>query len=115
MMCYPPSGYIIFSLRELKFYGGRAPNNPNTPENEVSDNEIWISNFSRLCQIMKTFNLIRQSSKHGASVDLAFNESKESRSKVHFFTPINIAFSNQGYNNNVPLVYFYNKNFTCIV
>ena len=23
MMCYPPSGYIIFSLRKLKFYGGR--------------------------------------------------------------------------------------------
>ena len=25
MMCYPPSGYIIFSLRKLKLYGGRGP------------------------------------------------------------------------------------------
>ena len=26
-MCYPPSGYIIFNLRKLKFYGaeGREP------------------------------------------------------------------------------------------
>ena len=23
-MCYPTSGYIIFSLRKLKFYGGRG-------------------------------------------------------------------------------------------
>ena len=38
-MCYPPLGYIIFSLRKLKFYGGRGPDmragdqgpdNPNT-------------------------------------------------------------------------------------
>ena len=41
MMCYPPSGYIIFSLRKLIFYGGRGPgsgcedwgpDNPNTRE-----------------------------------------------------------------------------------
>ena len=25
MMCYPPSGYITFSLRKLKFYGARGP------------------------------------------------------------------------------------------
>ena len=39
MMCYPPSGYIILSLRKLKLYGGRGieirvgdqgPDNPNT-------------------------------------------------------------------------------------
>ena len=24
MMCYPPTGYIMFSLK-LKFYGGRKP------------------------------------------------------------------------------------------
>ena len=24
-MCYPPSGYIIFSLTKLKFYGGQGP------------------------------------------------------------------------------------------
>ena len=24
-MCYPPSGYITFSLRKLKFYGARGP------------------------------------------------------------------------------------------
>ena len=24
-MCYPPSSYIIFSLRTLKFYGDRGP------------------------------------------------------------------------------------------
>ena len=24
MMCYPPSGYIIFSLRKLKFCGDRG-------------------------------------------------------------------------------------------
>ena len=29
MMCCSPSGYIIFSLRKLKFYGGRGPDNPN--------------------------------------------------------------------------------------
>ena len=36
-MCYTPSGYIILSLRKLKFYedrgpgaGGRATDNPNT-------------------------------------------------------------------------------------
>ena len=23
MMCYPPTGYIMFSLKKLKFYGGR--------------------------------------------------------------------------------------------
>ena len=25
-MRYPPSGYIIFSLKKLKFYGGWGPN-----------------------------------------------------------------------------------------
>ena len=25
MVCYPPSGYIIFSLKKLKFYEGRKP------------------------------------------------------------------------------------------
>ena len=25
MMCYPPTGYIIFNLKKLKLYGGRAP------------------------------------------------------------------------------------------
>ena len=30
MMCYPPTGYIVFSLKKLKFYGGRGPGNPNT-------------------------------------------------------------------------------------
>ena len=38
-MCFPPTGYIVFSLKKLKFYGGRGPdmragdrgpNNPNT-------------------------------------------------------------------------------------
>ena len=28
-MCCSPSGYIIFSLRKLKFYRGRWPDNPN--------------------------------------------------------------------------------------
>ena len=31
MMCYPTSGYIIiFSLRKLKPFAGRGPDNPNT-------------------------------------------------------------------------------------
>ena len=25
MVCYPPSGYVTFSLRMLKFYEGREP------------------------------------------------------------------------------------------
>ena len=25
MMCYPPTGYIMFTLKGLKFYGGRGP------------------------------------------------------------------------------------------
>ena len=42
MVCCPPSGYIIFSLRNLKFYEGwglragyegRGPDNSKTPEN----------------------------------------------------------------------------------
>ena len=24
-MCYPPTGYTMFSLKKLKFYGGRGP------------------------------------------------------------------------------------------
>ena len=27
-MCYPPTGYIIFSLKKLKFYGGRVIQTP---------------------------------------------------------------------------------------
>ena len=30
MMCYPRTGYILFSLKKLKFYGGRRADNPNT-------------------------------------------------------------------------------------
>ena len=32
MVCYPPSGYIILSLRNLKFYEdlGPGPDNPKT-------------------------------------------------------------------------------------
>ena len=30
MMCYPPTGYIMFSLKKLKFYGRRRPDNSNT-------------------------------------------------------------------------------------
>ena len=29
MTCCTPSGYIIISLRNLKFYEGRGPDNPN--------------------------------------------------------------------------------------
>ena len=25
MMCHPPTGYIMFSLRKLKYYGDRGP------------------------------------------------------------------------------------------
>ena len=32
-MCYHPSSYIIFSLRKLKFYWDRGPDNPNTLHN----------------------------------------------------------------------------------
>ena len=30
MMCYAPTGYIMFSLKKLKFCGRRGPDNPNT-------------------------------------------------------------------------------------
>ena len=25
MICYPPTGYIVFGLKRLKFYGDRGP------------------------------------------------------------------------------------------
>ena len=31
-MCYPPTGYLMFSLKKLKFYGIRGPDDPNTLE-----------------------------------------------------------------------------------
>ena len=37
MMCYPPAGYIMFSLKKLKFYGGRVT---QTPADKVFLNEI---------------------------------------------------------------------------
>ena len=30
MMCYPLTGCIMFSLKKLKFYADRGPDNPNT-------------------------------------------------------------------------------------
>ena len=32
MCCYPPTGYVMFSLKKLTFYGDRGPDNPNTLE-----------------------------------------------------------------------------------
>ena len=49
MMCYSPSGYVIFSVRKLKFYGdrelrvgceGRGPDNPNTHFNTADTKNI---------------------------------------------------------------------------
>ena len=43
-MCYHPTGYIMFSLKRLKFYEGRGPDmraggwgpdNPNTQNNRL--------------------------------------------------------------------------------
>ena len=54
MMCYHPSGCIIFSLRKLKFYwgrgpdmrvGGRGPDNPNTLRNYILKNHQSFENL----------------------------------------------------------------------
>ena len=49
MMCYPTSGYIIFSLKKLKSdggrglgagYEGRGPDNPNTRYEQINNSVI---------------------------------------------------------------------------
>ena len=48
-MCYPRSGYIMFSLTNLKFYEGRGPDmrnggwGPNNPNTRFSMGNSWKS------------------------------------------------------------------------
>ena len=37
MMCYPPTGYIMFSLKKLNFYGARGPDKSNTVLNVLNN------------------------------------------------------------------------------
>ena len=61
MMCYPPTGYIMFSLKGLKFYGGWGPDNPNTQIKQLSpailvSHDFWRQIFaSFLCSKASTF------------------------------------------------------------
>ena len=69
-MCYPPSGYIAFSLRKLKFYGGRGteaggrgPDNPNTR---------W--KISIVAQISNSSTQLRKNHKREKGINLTFSK-----------------------------------------
>ena len=51
-MCYHPSGYVIFSLRKLKFYwgwglgaGGRVSDNPNTRYSTIFSTSLLLGSI----------------------------------------------------------------------
>ena len=66
MMCYPPSDYIIFSLRDFIRAEGRGPDNPNTLLcnafiNSQFNHAPLVSMFSRKKIIFKDSKVSQQS------------------------------------------------------
>ena len=71
MMCYPPTGYIMFSLKKLKFHRGRGPGagvrGPDmrarvqiiqTPLNKYDSCKTFLRNIFVLSFSHVVFNLI---------------------------------------------------------
>ena len=58
MVYYPASGYIIFNLRKLKFYGGRGLDNPNIQIYQLFLYQylIYINYQIDICQTTFYFN-----------------------------------------------------------
>ena len=46
-MCYLPSGHIIFSLRKLKFYGGRGPGADDWGADKRAGGEMCLPSSNR--------------------------------------------------------------------
>ena len=49
MMCYPPAGYIMFSLNKLMFYGDRGPG-AGYPKHRLTTKNKFSLHFI-LCQM----------------------------------------------------------------
>ena len=62
MMCYPPSGYIIFSFKEVKILWG--PDNSNTLKSILAVNISAIIKCSWLFQLL-AMNIYRKQSLRG--------------------------------------------------
>ena len=65
MLCFPPSGYIIFSLRKLKFYGGRGPG-PDNPSTLLKSPCVEVSFLIKLTEWHFTGGFISYSFKVAA-------------------------------------------------
>ena len=89
MMCYPLSGYIIFSLRKLKFYGGWGPDVragaggwiTQTPvkKNLLSSTATYVSSYclsSQKLNVNKNQCLIESGSDGNDEIDVVDTENK---------------------------------------